>query len=78
MTEEQKLDTEIAEIEKRFAANTVKLKAAQARWEDWQAGRLRAAIGQDQIHLHNLKIRRARLAPPEEKRSSAIFVGSNE
>ena len=33
MTEEQKLHTEIAEIEKRIAANTVKLKAAQARWE---------------------------------------------
>jgi hypothetical protein len=78
MTEQQTLDAEIASVEASIAENTVKLKAAQARWEDYQARRVRAAIGQDQVQLHHLKIRRARLSSPQEKRSPAVFYGSNE
>jgi hypothetical protein len=77
MTEQVKLDSEIASLEAAIRVRTAALKVAQEKWEDWKAGTLRAAIGRDQIDLHNLKIRRASLAPAEEKRSSAVFYGSN-
>jgi hypothetical protein len=78
MTEQVKqLDEQITSLERAIVERTSQLKVAQERWEDWKAGTLRAAIGRDQVDLHNLKIRRASLAPAEEKRSSAVFYGSN-
>jgi hypothetical protein len=77
MSEQVKLDGQIAELERAIIARSAKLKVAQERWDDWMAGTLRAAIGVDQINLHNLKLRRDSLAPVEEKRSSGIFIGSN-
>jgi hypothetical protein len=78
MTDQVKqLNSEIASLEACIRERTAALKVAQDRWEDWKAGTLRAAIGRDQVDLHNLKIRRASLAPAEEKRSSAVFYGSN-
>jgi hypothetical protein len=74
----EQLNNQIASLEARIADQAQKLKVAQDRWEDWKAGQLRAAIGQDQVALHNLKIQKSSLAPMEEKRSSAIFYGSNQ
>jgi hypothetical protein len=73
----KKLDGEIASLETSIAEKTARLQVAQARWDDWRAGNLRAAIGQEQVALHNLKFRRSSLAPMPEKRSSAVFYGSN-
>jgi hypothetical protein len=77
MSEQEKLNSQITSLEVAIASRTVLLKDAQAKWEDWKAGTLRAAIGHDQVALHNLKIRRASLAPMLEKKSPAIFYGSN-
>jgi hypothetical protein len=78
MTEQVKqLDEQIISLERAIVERTSQLKVAQAKWDDWRAGTLRAAIGADQINLHNLKLRRASLAPVEEKRGSAVFYGSN-
>jgi hypothetical protein len=73
----KKLDAEIASLETSIAEKTARLQVAQARWDDWRAGCLRAAIGQDQVHLHNLKFRRSSLAPMADKKASSIFYGSN-
>jgi hypothetical protein len=77
MSEQEKLNSQIASLEACIRERTVALKVAQERWEDWRAGTLRAAIGRDQVDLHNLKIRRSSLAPMQEKKSPAIFIGSN-
>ena len=78
MTDKLKqLNDQIASFEKSIADKTQKLKVAQERWEDYQAGRLRAAIGQEQVALHNLKQQRSSLEPKQEKKASAIFYGSN-
>jgi hypothetical protein len=72
-----KLDSDIAKLERVIGERTAQLKIAQDRWDDWRAGTLRAAIGVDQISLHNLKVRRASMALPSEMKASAIFYGSN-
>jgi hypothetical protein len=77
MTDQEKLNSEIASLEACIRERTAALKVAQDRWEDWRAGTLRAAIGRDQVDLHNLKIRRSSLEPMKEKSSPAIFYGSN-
>jgi hypothetical protein len=73
----EQLNNQIASLEARIADQGQKLKVAQDRWEDWKAGQLRAAIGQDQIALHNLRIERSSLEPTQEKKASAIFYSSN-
>jgi hypothetical protein len=77
MTEQVKLDSEIASLEAAIRVRSAALKVAQDSWDDWRVGTLRAAIGRDRVDLHNLRIRRSSLAPVEEKRSPAIFYGSN-
>jgi hypothetical protein len=77
MSEQEKIASQITALERAIASRTVLLKDAQAKWEDWKAGNLRAAIGRDQIDLHNLKTRRASMAPAPEGRSTMIFYGSN-
>jgi hypothetical protein len=60
MTEQVKqLDEQIISLERAIVERTAQLKVAQERWEDWKAGTLRAAIGRDQVDLHNLRIRRS-------------------
>jgi hypothetical protein len=66
MSEQEKLDSQITALERVIGERTVLLKDAQAKWEDFRAGTLRAAIGRDQIALHNLRIRRSSLAPMQE------------
>jgi hypothetical protein len=73
----KQLDSQITALEACIRERTAKLRIAQDKWHDWEAGVLRGAIGHDQVTLHNLKIRRASLAPMQEKRASAIFYGSN-
>jgi hypothetical protein len=73
----EKLNGRITALERAIASRAVLLKDAQAKWEDWKAGNLRAAIGRDQVDLHNLKTRRASMAPPSEMKASAVFYSSN-
>jgi hypothetical protein len=77
MSDIKQLDDQITSLERAIVERTAQLKTAQDKWDDWRAGTLRAAIGADQINLHNLRIRRSSLAPMQEKRSPAIFIGSN-
>jgi hypothetical protein len=77
MSDIKQLDDQITSLERAIVERTAQLKVAQERWEDWKAGTLRAAIGRDQVTLHNLKIRRSSLEPMLEKKSPAIFYGSN-
>jgi hypothetical protein len=77
MSEQEKLNSQIASLEAVIRVRTAALKVAQERWDDWKAGTLRLAIGRDQVDLHNLRIRRSSLAPMQEKRSPAVFIGSN-
>jgi hypothetical protein len=77
MSEQVKLDGQIASLEAAIRVRSAALKVAQDSWDDWRAGTLRAAIGRDQVDLHNLRIRRSSLAPMQEKRSPAVFIGSN-
>jgi hypothetical protein len=77
MTDQEQLNGQIASLEAVIRERAAKLKVAQERWNDWEAGTLRAAIGRDQVELHNLKIRRSSAAPMLEKKASAIFYGSN-
>jgi hypothetical protein len=76
-TDQEKLNSQITSLEAVIRERSAKLKVAQDQWLDWEAGNLRAAIGRDQIDLHNLRIRRDSLAPVQEMRSPAIFYGSN-
>jgi hypothetical protein len=78
MSEQVKqLDSQIAALEACIATRTAALKVSQDKWDDWRSGTLRAALGVDQINLHNLRLRRDSLAPASEKRSSAVFYSSN-
>jgi multidrug resistance efflux pump len=77
MTDIKQLNSQIAALEAGIADKAAELKAAQASWDDWRAGNLRAAIGREQAELQNLKAQRASLAPMPPKRSSAVFYGSN-
>lgn len=71
------LATQIAALEASITDKSGQLKAAEAKWEDYKAGNLRLAIRYEQTRLHDLKARRASLAPLEAKQSRAIFYGSN-
>jgi hypothetical protein len=73
----QQLNSQINLLEGVIRERSAKLKVAQERWHDWEAGVLRAAIGRDQINLHNLRLRRESLSPPREMKASAIFYSSN-
>jgi hypothetical protein len=77
MSEQEKLDSQITALEACIATRTAALKVSQEKWEDWKAGTLRAALGRDQIDLHNLRLRRESLSPPREMKASAIFYSSN-
>jgi hypothetical protein len=77
MSDVEQLDSQIAKLETAIASRTEQLKTEQARWLDWESACSRVAIGQNQITLRNLKIRRASLAPMLGKQGSAIFYGSN-
>ena len=72
----KKLDSEIASLEASIAEKAASLKVAQTGWNDWRVGNLRAAIGHEQVLLHSL-MQRTALAPLRDKRSTAIFYGSN-
>jgi hypothetical protein len=52
----KQLNGHIAVLEASIAEKSASLKAAQASWDDWKAGNLRAAIGHDQVLLHSLKV----------------------
>jgi hypothetical protein len=77
MSDVEQLDNQIAKLETAIASRTEQLKIEQARWLDWESACSRVAIGQNQITLRNLKIRRSSLAPMLEKKASGIFIGSN-
>jgi hypothetical protein len=77
MSEQEQLNRDIASLERAIVERTSQLRVAEAKWDDYRAGTLRGAISNDRVMLHNLKLRRSSLAPAEEKRSSAVFYGSN-
>jgi hypothetical protein len=77
MTEQEKLDSQITSLEAAIASRTEQLKIEQARWLDWEAAGSRVAIGQNQITLRNLKIRRDSLSPMLPKQAGGIFYSSN-
>jgi hypothetical protein len=73
----EKLNSQIAKLEMAIASRTEQLKIEQARWLDWEAAGSRVAIGQNQITLRNLKIRRDSLSPMLPKQAGGIFYSSN-
>jgi hypothetical protein len=77
-TASEKLQIEIAKVEKRIATRETELKQLQAQWRDWEAGNLRTLIGGDRRMLAHLRGQLAASTPAgDTMRSSQMFYGSN-
>jgi hypothetical protein len=77
-TASEKIEIEIARVEKRIATRAIELKELQSQWRDWEAGNLRTLIGGDKRMLSHLRGQLAAATPADSGfRSGQMFYGSN-